>query len=76
MATTMRSIEPVLTSSRGYWTVRVRTTGGEEFYLPPAYTLHQAQVAADSIRRDVAQHGGVALGDLGPLPDGVRVVRS
>ncbi len=71
----IRSIMPVLTSDRGYWTVRVRFLDGSESYLPTAYayTMHQAQVAAESIGRDGADAYRAALGDL---PPGVRVVKT
>lgn len=69
----VRSIVPVLTSDRGYWTVRVRFFDGSESYLPPAYTMHQAQAAANSIGRDGVE---AYRADLGDLPPGVRVIRT
>lgn len=70
---TAKSIMPVLTSDRGYWTVRVRLADGSESFLPPTYTMLQAQVAADSIRRTGVDS---YRGELGPLAAGVRIVRS
>lgn len=53
----IKSVEPVHQS--GGWVVRVRTAIGREVFLGigAGYTLAQAQVYADSVRRDAARHG-------------------
>lgn len=57
----IKSIMPV--QHHGKWVVRVRLYGASEKYLAPegSWTVHQAQIAADSLRRDVANHGASAL---------------
>ena len=46
------------------WVARVRTQSGREVFhgIGAGYTMHQAQMLCDSLRRDVANHGaGAAL---------------
>lgn len=71
----IKSIGTVNTT-RG-WAARQRNTDGTEMYVlaesaGQRYTLHQAQVAADSLRQHIAG-GGESYAQ--PLPAGVRVVR-
>ena len=58
MQDTLKSVFPVLNQKHG-WIVRVRTQSGREVFLGMGarYTMAQAQVYADSIRRDAARHG-------------------
>ena len=59
----IKSIMPV--QQHGKWVVRVRFQSGEQFFGADAnYTLHQAEVFADSIRRDIAHHGAQILDTL------------
>jgi len=58
----IKSIQPVQAGSE--WRIRVRmvtndpTTYREQFRgIGAGYTMHQAQVMADSIRRDISNHG-------------------
>jgi len=55
----VKSIMPVQIPGRG-WDVRLRLLDGTERFLcdrSGPYTLAQAEVAADGVRRDVARHG-------------------
>ena len=53
---TIKSITPVEKS--GGWAVRVRFTDGSPAITDDAaYTLAQAQMACDSLRRDISNHG-------------------
>ena len=51
----IKSIMPVQVS--GGWDVRQRNADGSELFLNATYTLAQAQVAADSLRRHLANDG-------------------
>ena len=57
----VKSIMPVLVHNE--WIVRVRfQSGAEQFKGQGArYTMQQAQVYSDAIRRDLARHGASAL---------------
>ena len=54
---TIKSVCPVQNS--GGWVARVRTQSGREQFIGigAGYTMHQAQVLCDSVRRDAANHG-------------------
>jgi len=54
---TIKSVCPVLI--HGEWVARVRTQSEEQFYVGrgAGYTMHQAQVVCDSVRRDAQYHG-------------------
>ena len=74
---TVKSITQVNTTSG--WAARQRNTDNTELFVvcDPAsghrYTMHQAQVAADSLRRHLSD-GGESYAE--PLPVGVRVLKS
>lgn len=51
----IKSIMPVQVF--GGWDVRQRNQDGTELFLNACYTLAQAQVAADSLRRHLANGG-------------------
>ena len=57
---TIKSVMPVLRSNE--WQVRIRMASGAEAFkgLGARYTMHQAQMYSDSIRRDLAR--GIDLG--------------
>lgn len=59
----IKSIVPV--QQFGKWVVRVRFQSGEQFFGADAnYTMHQAEVFADSIRRDIVRHGAQILDSM------------
>ena len=57
---TIKSVMPVLRSNE--WQVRIRLASGVEAFKGQGarYTMHQAQMYSDSIRRDLAR--GIDLG--------------
>ena len=52
---TIKSVMPVLRSNE--WQVRIRLASGAEAFKGEGarYTMHQAQMYSDSIRRDLAR---------------------
>lgn len=74
--TTIKSITAVNTTNG--WAARQRNTDGTELFVicegaGQRYTMHQAQMAADSLRRHIANGGETYAAQL---PAGVRVVKS
>ena len=61
---TVKSILPV--QHPAGWRVRVRMQDGATLYhgTGSGWTMHQAQVAADSLRRDIRNHDADALTTL------------
>lgn len=57
---TIKSVMPVLRANE--WQVRIRLASGAEAFKGEGahYTMHQAQMYSDSIRRDLAR--GIDLG--------------
>lgn len=53
----LKSVTPVLNNAG--WAARVRTIMGREVFIGigAKYTMHQAQMLCDTIRRDAARHG-------------------
>ena len=53
----IKSIMPILRGSE--WIARIRQTTGVEILhgIGDGYTLAQAQVLCDTVRRDIAHHG-------------------
>lgn len=74
---TIKSITTVNTTAG--WAARQRNSDGTELFVlcdlasGQRYTMHQAQMAAESLRRCIA-NGGETYAE--PLPAGVRVVKS
>ena len=58
----IKSVMPVLRSNE--WQVRIRLASGAEAFKGEGarYTMHQAQMYSDSIRRDLAR--GLDIGEV------------
>lgn len=76
----MNAIKSITTvNTTAGWAARQRNTDGTELFVVcdlasgQRYTMHQAQVAGDSLRRHLA-NGGETYAE--PLPAGVRVLKS
>jgi len=57
---TIKSVMPVLRSNE--WQVRIRLASGAEVFKGEGarYTMHQAQMYSDAVRRDIAR--GIDIG--------------
>ncbi len=76
----MNNVKSITTANTtAGWAARQRNTDGTELFVVcdvasgQRYTMHQAQIAADSLHRHIA-NGGDTYAE--PLPAGVRVVKS